>query len=645
MPEQRSRRAPSRAAIIIALTAGLYGCSSVPSAVRNAPGLNMLFGDDTPVLGVDPTEQAGVEYTIDITGLGVGETPDETAENLRIRGILEKAARIYRLQEKPPPSVALLKRRAAADVNIVERALKSEGYYEGEATIKVVEAAENAAEGATPIVKIAVRKGPRYSLARQLATFETTLNPALEQTVQDAISVNVGKPAQGQAVVDAEAEAARIFGRSGYPYIRKGKRRAEANFDFDTLDVRTPYAPGPYTTYGPVTFEGLETVEPKYMKSFIEWQRGDPVSRVQIAQVQREMSATRLFDAVSIVLPEEPPEGWETTGRFEAPITITFEESKHRKGTAALNFSTVDGPGAILTWEHRNLYGQNETFLAALDVAVEEQRLLFEYRKPRWVRDSRDLIGSLELFHEDREAFEAIGLTGNIGFEERLSPYLVGSLAFGVEATQTRDTGLTRESYLIGLPGSLVYDRTDDLLNPTEGLRITARGAPWLGLFDEELSGFIETDVEASTYYSFDRNANYILALRGRVAQVIADKPDNIPANRRVFAGGGGSVRAYSSQFVNDLDNNGTPIGALGVFEASAELRIRFGSFGVVPFVDAGTVSNELFQDLGNLRWGAGVGLRYFSPVGPIRFDVAVPVDRRDDDDPFQFYLSIGQAF
>jgi translocation and assembly module TamA len=649
------------------LAVALSGCSSVPSSVRNAPGLNLLFGDDAPVLGVDPTEQAGIDYEIETRGLGVGETPEETAENARIEGVLEGAARVYRLQEKPPPSIALLKRRAAADTAIVERALKSEGYYEGEATITVVgsvDATEDAdAEtdperiaplpaatpaddiAGTPTVRISVRKGPRYALARQLATFETPLHPETEKLVQEAITVNVGGPAQGSAVVDAEIDAASVLGRLGYPYVDRGKRRAEANFDFDTIDVRTPYAPGPYTTFGTYTIEGLETVERKYVESFIDWNRGDPVSRAKLAEVQRELSATRLFDAVTITLPEKPPEDWKETGTFEAPIKLVFEESKHRKATAALNFSTVDGPGTILTWENRNLYGQNETLQAVLDISLEEQRARLDYRKPRWTKNERDLIAGFEVFRETREAFDSTGATGSVGIEERLSPYLVGTLGVGFEVAQTEEDDIRAESYLLGLPGSLVYDRTDDLLNPTEGVRITAAAAPWIGIFDEEVSSFLETDVEASSYISIDRDANYILALRGRVAQVFSDNAERVPVNRRVFAGGGGSVRAYGTQLVNDLDSSFDPVGGLGVFEGSIEMRMRFGSFGVVPFVDAGTVTGEIFSEFGDLRWGPGLGVRYFSPVGPIRVDVAVPIDKRDSDDPFQVYLSIGQAF
>jgi len=670
MAQPRSQTSLSRVAILLALAVSVGACSSLPSSIRNAPGIDRLLGDEEPQLGIDPTAGAGIDYDIDIRGLGIAETADETAENARIRDILEGATRLYRLQDKPPPNIALLKRRAASDVSIVERALKSEGYYEGEATITVVSdeapaatsvplAGEGDIEQApatvatasaevvgTPVVVVAVRKGPRYALARQLATFTTPIDPILEQTVQDAMSANVGGPAQGRAVVDGEVEAASILGRSGYPYVDRGDRRAEANFDYDTLDIRTPYAPGPLTTYGDVSFEGLETVERKYVESFVTWERGAPVSRPEIAQVQRDLSATRLFDAVSIVLPDAPPEGWKETGRFEAPVRIVFEESKHRKATAALNFSTVDGPGALLTWENRNLFGQNETIQTVLDVSVEEQRARIDYRKPRWVKARRDLIAALELFREDRDAFESIGANGSVGIETRLRDWLTATVGVGFEVARiTEADGEERDSFLIGVPGSLLYDRTDDLLNPTEGVRITASAAPWAGLFDDEPTAFLETDVEASTYISLDRDARYIFAVRGRVAQIFADDANNIPANRRVYSGGGGSVRAYSTQYVNDLDADGDPVGALGVVEGSVELRIRYGNFGIVPFVDAGMVTNKFGQEFGQLRWGPGIGVRYFSPVGPIRLDVAVPLETRDEDDAFQFYLSIGQAF
>jgi len=261
---------------VLALASGISGCASI----KQAPGINQLFGDDNPDLAGDPTAQAGVDYEIAVQGLGVGENPDETAENLRMLEIVKSQARVYKLQEKPPPSVALLKRRAAADVALVERALKSEGYYEGSAIISVdgeeksipgtgeaakaeikAEALANAIEDGEeekdpvfadladpdtpPVVNIFVRKGPRYSLARQGVIIDPPVEPAVQERVQEAAARNVGGPAQGRAVVDAEQAALGALNRVGRPYAKKGKRRAEANFDFDTLDVITALSPGP----------------------------------------------------------------------------------------------------------------------------------------------------------------------------------------------------------------------------------------------------------------------------------------------------------------------------------------------------------------------------------------------------------------
>jgi len=119
------------AGALVLLSLGISGCA----ALKEEPGIDQLFGkSDVNAFG-DPTAVAGVDYEIALKGLGVGENPDETAENVRMLEIVKTQARVYKLQDKPPPSVALLKRRAAADVELIERALKSEGYYEGSAGI------------------------------------------------------------------------------------------------------------------------------------------------------------------------------------------------------------------------------------------------------------------------------------------------------------------------------------------------------------------------------------------------------------------------------------------------------------------------------------------------------------------------------
>ena len=176
-------------------------------------------------------------------------------------------------------------------------------------------------------------------------------------------------------------------------------------------------------------------------------------------------------------------------------------------------------------------------------------------------------------------------------------------------------------------------------------MRASAAVAPWAGWFDEDTTAFLVTDLHGSTYIPFDRDRQYILALRGRAAAVFAEESDRVPTNRRLFAGGGGSVRGFETQAVGPLGDDGDPTGGLTAAEIAIEGRLRFGYIGVVPFVDAGLVSQELFSEYDQIRFGAGIGARYHSPVGPIRVDVGVPLNPRDRDPAFQFYISIGQAF
>jgi len=656
--------------VLVSLSLGVSGCATL----KKAPGIDQLFGEGDIDLFGDPTAVAGVDYEIAIKGLGVGDNPDETAENVRMLEIVKSQARVYKLQEKPPPSVALLKRRAAADVALVERALKSEGYYEGTAVISVdseekpipgteepddevteTTAAEESIEDSkdqaepifkdladpdtTPIVNIFVRKGPRYALARQVVKIEPAVSPQVTERVQEAAARNVGGPAQGSAVVNAEQAALGELNREGRPYAKKGERRAEANFDHDTLDVVTALEAGPYTVYGDTQVTGLRDVDEAYIRDFITWKKGDPVSRAELRAAQRQLAGTQLFGSVTVEIPSQPPEGLADGETYFAPILIATEEGKHRTISGGLSFSTDDGAGVRGKWEHRNLFGQNEQFSAEADIDQRRQSLELTYTKPRYSKKTRDLVGSLEVFHEEEDAFDALGATGSLRIDEQINKNLKGSLGIGFEAAQIDEDDAISESFIFGIPATLAYDDTNDLLDPTTGVRATAAVAPWGGWFDGEETAFLVTDFHGSTYIPFDRDKKYVLALRGR------ESGERVPTNRRLFSGGGGSVRAFESQAVGPLGDDGDPIGGLTAAEVSVEGRIRYGNFGIVPFIDAGLVSEELFSEYDAIRVGGGLGLRYHSPVGPIRLDVAVPINPRERDSAFQFYISIGQAF
>ena len=155
-----------------------------------------------------------------------------------------------------------------------------------------------------------------------------------------------------------------------------------------------------------------------------------------------------------------------------------------------------------------------------------------------------------------------------------------------------------------------------------------------------------ETRATGSTYLDLSGEGNLVLAGRLSVASVSGGSIDELPADRLLYAGGGGSVRGYEFRSISPEDEDGDPTGGRGLVESSIELRYRFLDYGIVPFFDAGTVTEHTFPSFDEqLQYAAGLGLRYYSAIGPIRADVAVPLNPRPEDDPVAFYISIGQAF
>jgi len=167
-------------------------------------------------------------------------------------------------------------------------------------------------------------------------------------------------------------------------------------------------------------------------------------------------------------------------------------------------------------------------------------------------------------------------------------------------------------------------------------------------VFGDDSFPFVKASIGSSAYYAIDPDARFVLAGRGRFGTLLGADTQQVPAGKRFYAGGGGSIRGYEFQSVGPLDNENDPLGGRSLLEVSAELRIRVTeTIGVVPFIDGGTAFDSALPDFGEtLRWAGGLGLRYFTAIGPVRLDVAVPINKRENvDDDFQFYVSLGQAF
>jgi len=557
-----------------------------------------------------------------------------------ITGLAEKSLASYRQRDKGAASLAFLRRRAESDIPLLLKILRSRGYYSASARVTIEKT-----EPGTALVTIAVEPGQAYILTRHKLAIEqagTVAPPLLDAA---ALGSPVGDQALSAEIAAAEAAAVVALQRAGFPYAEFKGRSGLADPSASTLEVDSTIAAGPAYTFGAVNFDGLKTVDEAYLRSYLPWTAGETFDTFKLREFQRRLIATDLFGAAAVRVPEVPPADAQDPAPL--PVTAELEEGPRRRITSGLRYDTDQGPSVRATFEHRNLFGANERFRAEVDAGKDEQSLGVGLRKPQFLRPGQDLLLGSTFTNTDKPAYDARTIDGSVGLERQLTDrWRVGLGVLG-EASDIDDNDIDSKAYLFGIPFFAAYDGSNDLLDPTNGERLRLELTPFAGKFDNSDTEFLVLNAIGSIYRPLDDERRFVIAARGRAASILAPELKSVPATRRLYSGGGGSVRGYELDVIGPLDNTDDPVGGRSALEAGLELRARlFGDVGGVVFAEAGSVSTEVFPDFAEgVQTAAGLGLRYYSPVGPIRIDIAFPVNGRSSDDTFQFYFSIGQAF
>lgn len=569
--------------------------------------------------------------------------------------VLEEAvtasALLIELQDRPPDSLYGLYRRAQDDVGRLESALRSSGYYDGKVSIRVagqpVDApppTDGVSEDDGPIpVRIEVLPGTLYSLREIRVTGGESLpsrpQPELEREA----------PARAADIVDERERLLNAVLAQGFPFATVELEPALVDHEDKTLSVHYVVDPGPSAVIGDITVTGLERVDSGFVDRRLARFEGKPYSPREIAGLRDDLRSLDVFESVKIT----PAESVDEESRL--PLAIEVIERDRRFIGFGANYSTNDGAGAKAYWGHRNLFGGAERLRLDADVSGLGENKLSEpnygvsadFAKPDFLSQQQTLRSNLSLLQEyDADTFDRRAATLTLGLERRLSETL--SVSFGGEAQISRitDDGVTRTFELFGPTGAINYDTSNDLLNPTKGMRLSLTGAAFPEYIGSSQDVF-QTRATGSTYFDLLGSGNLVLAGRLSVASVFGGSIDELPQDRLLYAGGGGSVRGYEFRSISPLEEDGDPTGGRSLVEGSIELRYRFlDDYGIVPFFDAGTVTEDVFPSFTEeVQYAAGLGLRYYSPIGPIRADVAVPLNPREDDDAVAFYISIGQAF
>lgn len=608
-----------------------------PSRVVAASALTL-----SAALGAPPTSAQGapaVSYEIEVFG-----APSEAAEALMRQALL-----VHRLQRDGAPSLALLRRRAESDLTIVERILRAEGYHRGAATVSVDAPAE---ADAPATVSLTLTPGPPFILAAHRFEIVDGGAPAGEALATSLNAAELGSPVGARAdaaeILAAEAGAVARLKSAGRPYAEARGRRAVANLQTAALTVTTRVSPGPEAVYGPVTLIGTDGVSDAYLLSHLPWRPGETFDDAALARYQRALAATALFDVVAVAKPQTPPAATARGGRVALPVAVNAERADDRTVGAGFRFSTDAGPSARFSFEHRNLFAENERLAAALEIGSEAQEADLGFRKPQFRRSGQTLSASLNARATDTDAFAETAATGALGLERNLDGgWTVGAGALA-EYSVIEDDDVDDVATLLGAPLFAAYDKTDDRLNATTGLRARVEATPFLGVFDDKTTEFLTVDLRASRYWRLTDSGRTVFAARMRLATIASASLARIPPPRRLYSGGGGSVRGYAARFAGPLDDGtGDPVGGRSAVELGGEFRVQAtDTLGFTVFADAGAVAEDAYPSFRDgVQIGVGPGLRYFSPIGPVGVDVGLPVDPRSEDAPYQLYFFIGQAF
>lgn len=596
-------------------------------------------------------------------GLSIAPTGDAEIDQA-----IADSSLLAALADEVPVSAFGLVARAEADFGRFETVLRSFGYYDAWIRIWIagrpVEDPDllPALQGATPEapvpVAVEITPGPLYRIGM------ARLEGSLPGEARAAFGLRQGDPARARDVLTAGEAVLETLREGGFALAEVPAPEALVDHATRTMEVLYRVEAGPRLALGSIQVIGLERLRERYVLRRLGLMPGEPFSPSRLEAARRDLLAGGVL-AWARLTPGTAPDD---DGRL--PLTLEVAERPRRVVRLAAAYSSDEGLSVSTSWTHRNLFGGAESLTLGADMSRFEGTDLnapsyfanATLRVPDlWLRDL-DLRVDLAAVSENLDAYDREALTAGIALERRFSGRLSGSAGTAFEHARITQDGVTRDYRLLSLPMSLTYDGSDDRLDPRRGLRLTARVTP-SKVLEGESSTFVVARGDGSFYLDLagygtgqralgadagDRadQSRWVLAARLGLGSILGAGTDSVPPDWRFYAGGGGSVRGYPFQSIGPRTASDSPAGGAGLVEAALEVRRRFaGNWGAVAFVDAGAVSENPLPDVGTLAVGVGIGLRYHTPIGPIRADIATPLDRDVGDSPVQLYIGIGQAF
>lgn len=485
--------------------------------------------------------------------------------------------------------------------------------------------------------------------------------------LKDTVVVKVGQPRDRQQVSLSRDMALNELREHGYPYARvETEERAGATSVETTIAFRA--SPGPLAHFGPVEITGNTGVGSDVIQRQLTFKPGDLYRRSLVQQSQRRLYQLQLFQFVnveSLNVDEQSP---------ELRMRVTVAEGRHQRVNLGVGYGTEEKARAEGAYHHLNFLGGARTAGAQARWSSLDRGVRLDFLQPYFFHSRLSLGGDAQQWWTYTPVYRSVVTGGKLTLTRRPSAQMSWSVSMisersssTIEPDGLQNPSLRDDLIALGLDPStnrqegtlnaLAFDyqrsTADNLLNASRGYQVA--------LHAEEAGRLLPGTFN---FYAISSDGRHYLPVSARLVWAnriqfgaiwpTAGRASNVPFNKKYFLGGATTVRGWGRFEISPL-SDGFPIGGNALTSFSSEMRAALsGRLGGVLFLDGGSVWRDVHDiQTGSLRYAAGAGLRYQTPVGPIRVDLGfqlnpladLKVEGQPETRHWRLHFSIGQAF
>jgi len=621
--------------LVLRAKVGYLVATFITTAVTDAAAFTILgitIGEEEESTQVEIIDPLPYQVQVNVAG-----NEDAVAD------ALQGGSSLWADRETPASGAAGLISKAQDDYRSLLGVLYQRGYYSGAISITI-----NGQEAANlPLTRdlngpaqvvVRVDPGPQFLFGDVgfVSPAPAGFGPPLGNTATAQEVFISGARARADVIAQVGEEEVEKWRYAGHPKASVADREVIADHQANTV-----------AQFGPVTVTGdTGGVDPEFVRYMANIPGGGVFDPEAVEIATDRLTNLAVFRAVRIV----EAENVQPDGRL--PLSIETTPRAPRRIGFGATLSSTEGLGLEGFWLHRQAgrRAQRLRFDFSLsgigtEGGFEDYDYVFStsYTTPGFLDPDNALIAGFTARHLVFDDYTEDAVEVRLGIERRFNEKFTGRVFGEVKFSEVEDSDGTENFLTFALPISGEYDARDVPLDAREGFYVSGEIQPFYEAEFETLA--LRTLLEGRTYYELFEDQT-VLALRVRAGTVFGGDRDEISPDELFFSGGGGSVRGYEYR-ANGIEIDGETEGGRSLLEVSAEVRQRLtDSFELVAFADGGIVGTDVVPGVdGDLRIGAGAGIRYDTSLGPLRLDVAVPINPEEDDPSFALYIGIGQAF